>query len=130
MLQSILLFFAALFLALGKGSINPGNAGTAPIPYRRFCLRVTSISLPISVSGCLTTPSPKPTHKHCRCTHLVAVAITYVLSVGPLLGFLIQNITEVDNIMNAVERVSHYSKSLFLSLCSRPRPPSYPPIRK
>lgn len=41
-----------------------------------------------------------------------AVAIMCVLQIGPLFGFLINNLTELDNMMNSVERIQDYSTSI------------------
>eukprot|EP00808_Paulinella_micropora_P022131 g1924.t1 len=41
-----------------------------------------------------------------------AVAIYFVLSIGPIMGFFINNWTELENVMNAVERVDFYTKNI------------------
>eukprot|EP00457_Paulinella_chromatophora_P000127 gb/GEZN01000127.1/.p1 GENE.gb/GEZN01000127.1/~~gb/GEZN01000127.1/.p1 ORF type:complete len:795 (-),score=98.70 gb/GEZN01000127.1/:2430-4814(-) len=69
-LNALLLFFAALFVAIEKDSGKGKSAGNA------------------------------------------AVAVYFVLQIGPLMGFLIQNMTELENVMNSVERVDFYCREM------------------
>jgi ABC-type multidrug transport system fused ATPase/permease subunit len=41
-----------------------------------------------------------------------ALAVYFILGIGPLLGFFVSSLTELDNNMNAVERVHQYSETL------------------
>jgi len=41
-----------------------------------------------------------------------ALAIYFILGIGPMLGFFVMNLTELNNQMNAVERVSYYIENL------------------